>query len=41
MLVPAGDNTAVARRYAGGMRIIPVESFQQALRKLATLPKKG
>ncbi|HSF03626.1 MAG TPA: S16 family serine protease, partial [Solirubrobacterales bacterium] len=40
-LVPAGDNAAEARRYADGLRVIPVESFQQALRKLATLPSKG
>lgn len=40
-LVPAGDNAAEARRYADGLRIIPVESFQQALRRLATLPSKG
>jgi len=39
-LVPAGENTAVARRYAGGMRVIPVNSFRQALRALATLRKK-
>ena len=36
-LVPAGDNAAVARKYAGGLKIIPVESFQQALHALATL----
>jgi PDZ domain-containing protein len=41
MLIPAGDNAAVARKYAGGMRVIPVDSFQQALHALATLPKKG
>jgi len=35
-LVPAGDNAAEARKYAGGLRIIPVKSFQQALRALAT-----
>ena len=40
-LVPAGDNAKEARRYAGGMRIIPVTTFQQALRALATLPRKG
>ncbi len=40
MLVPAGDNAAAARRYAGDMRIIPVTSFQQALQKLATLSMK-
>jgi PDZ domain-containing protein len=36
-LVPAGDNAREARRYAHGLRIIPVESFPQALRALATL----
>lgn len=40
-LVPAGDNAAEARRYAGGLRIIPVKSFRQALRALATLPPKN
>ena len=35
-LVPAGDNAREARRYADGLRIIPVRSFQQALRALAT-----
>lgn len=39
-LVPAGDNATVARRYAGNLRIIPVESFQQALHALRTLPLK-
>ena len=39
-LVPAGDNAQVARKYQGDVRVIPVESFQQALRALATLPKK-
>ena len=39
-LVPAGENAATARQYAGGVRIIPVESFQQALRVLRTLPVK-
>ena len=37
-LVP-GDNAAEARRHAKGLRIIPVDSFQQALRALATLPQ--
>ena len=37
LLVPAGDNAAVARRYAGSLRVVPVESFQQALRALATV----
>ncbi len=35
-LVPAGENAAEARRYAGNLRIIPVRSFQQALSALAT-----
>jgi PDZ domain-containing protein len=37
-LVPAGENAAEARRYADGVRIVPVKNFQQALRALATLP---
>lgn len=41
-LVPVdGDNAREAKRYAKGLRIIPVESFQQALRALATLPRKS
>ena len=40
LLVPAGENAAEARRYAGNVRVIAVESFQQALRALATLPRK-
>jgi PDZ domain-containing protein len=39
-LVP-GENAAEARRYADDLRIVPVDSFQQALRKLATLPPKA
>lgn len=40
-LVPKdGDNARVAKRYAHGLRIIPVENFQQALHALATLPRK-
>ena len=39
-LVPAGDNAQVARKYRGDVRVIPVESFQQALQALATLPAK-
>jgi Lon-like protease len=35
-LVPAGENAKGARDNAGGLEIIPVESFQQALRVLAT-----
>jgi len=38
-LVPAGDNAAEARRYADDVRIVPVQSFRQALRQLATLTK--
>jgi PDZ domain-containing protein len=40
-LVPAGDNAREARKYAHGLRIIPVETFPQALRALATLGQKG
>jgi Lon-like protease len=41
-LVPVdGDNARDAKRYAHGLRIVPVESFQQALRALATLPPKA
>jgi PDZ domain-containing protein len=40
-LVPAGENARDARKYADGLRIIPVESFPQALRALATLPPAG
>jgi Lon-like protease len=41
-LVPVdGDNAREAKRYAHGLRIIPVESFQQALQALATLPRKS
>ena len=39
-LVP-GDNAGEARRHAGDLRVIPVKSFRQALRALATLPPKG
>ena len=35
-VVPAGDNAREARRYADGMRVLPVKSFRQALRELAT-----
>ena len=37
-LVPAGENAREARKYARNVRIIPVTTFQQALRQLATLP---
>ena len=39
-LVPAGENADEARRHAGDLRIIPVESFRQALQALATLKRK-
>lgn len=39
-LVPAGDNAKEARRYADGLRIVPVENFPQALHSLATLGPK-
>ncbi len=39
-LVPVGDNAEDARKHAKGLRVIPVESFQQALRKLATADLK-
>jgi PDZ domain-containing protein len=40
-VVPAGDNAREARKYAHGLRIIPVDTFPQALRALATLGKTG
>jgi PDZ domain-containing protein len=40
-LVPAGDNYRQARKYAHGLKILPVKTFQQALRELATLPPKS
>jgi PDZ domain-containing protein len=40
-LVPAGENAKEARKYADGLRIIPVDTFPQALRALATLGKTG
>ena len=39
-LVPGGENTRDARRHADGLRVVPVRTFQQALRSLATLPPK-
>jgi PDZ domain-containing protein len=39
-LVPAGKNAREARRHADGLRIIPVKTFPQALRALATLAPK-
>jgi PDZ domain-containing protein len=40
-LVPAGENAREARRYAHGLRIIPVKNLPQALQALATLAPKG
>jgi Lon-like protease len=40
-LVPAGQNAQDARKYAKGLRIIPVKSFSQALHALSTLPHAG
>jgi Lon-like protease len=39
-LVPVGENAQGAEKYADGLHVIPVDSFQQALRKLATMVKK-
>jgi len=39
-LVPAGDNAKEARKWAGPVKVIPVESFRQALHALATLAPK-
>jgi PDZ domain-containing protein len=35
-VVPAGPNAEEARSYADGLRILPVNSFQQAFRRLTT-----
>ena len=40
-LVPAGENEAEARRHAGDLRIVPVESFRQALQALATVARNA
>jgi PDZ domain-containing protein len=39
-VVPAGKNARDARHYADGLRVLPVESFQQAFRRLTTAPQK-
>jgi Lon-like protease len=36
-LVPAGENYSEARKYADGLKVVPVQNFRQALRALATL----
>ena len=41
LFVPAGDNAVEARKFAGGMRVVPVNTFQQALHALATVPAKA
>lgn len=40
-VVPAGENAAEARRHADGLRVIPVNSFRQALQGLATLRSRA
>lgn len=35
-VVPAGENAAEASKHADGLEVVPVESFQQALRTLTT-----
>ena len=39
-LVPVGENASTAEKYADGLHVIPVDTFQQALRRLATDVKK-
>jgi Lon-like protease len=39
-LVPAGENAEIAQENAEGLEIVPVESFQQALRLLTTSARK-
>jgi Lon-like protease len=39
--VPAGENAREAKRYAKGLRVVPVETFPQVLRVLATLPQRS
>jgi PDZ domain-containing protein len=39
-VVPAGENAVGAEEHAGNLPIIPVSSFQQALRKLTALRAK-
>ena len=37
LLVPAGDNAREARRYAHGLRVVPVKSFRQAVQALTAM----
>lgn len=39
-VVPEGENAATAREHADDVQVIPVETFQQALRALTTGPPK-
>jgi Lon-like protease len=39
-LVPSGANAEEAREHAEGLEVVPVDSFQQALRLLTTSPRK-
>lgn len=39
-VVPAGENATEAQRHAGNLRVVPVESFEQALSRLATTARK-
>lgn len=41
VLIVPGDNASEARRHAGGLRVIAVNSFRQALRALAALEPKA
>jgi Lon-like protease len=40
-VVPAGENATEAKRYADGLRVLPVHSFRQALRSLATVSRES
>ena len=40
MLYIAVDNADEARKYARGLRVVPVKTFRQALRVLTTLPPR-
>jgi PDZ domain-containing protein len=39
-VVPAGENAQEARKYAKGLKVIPVETFPQVLHALAKLPNE-
>ena len=40
-LVPAGENAREARKHGKGLRVLPIRSFEHALRALKALPPKG